>query len=114
MPPPATCVFCGAPIEAGEEMSGRPPHAAHARCADAALADDRHWDAVAAATGDDQATGEGDQAAGAPPSAGTPGSRAGCLGLIVLGVIGAAAWRVVVGSDLLHRLDVLWVEHQRS
>jgi hypothetical protein len=43
----ATCVFCGAVIGAEEPMSGRPPMAAHPACADAALADDRHWDAVA-------------------------------------------------------------------
>lgn len=47
-----TCVFCGRPIEPGEERSGRPPHAAHAACADAALASDAHWDAIASASGD--------------------------------------------------------------
>ena len=36
------CVFCGQPIAAGEETAGRAPMAAHAACADAALADDAH------------------------------------------------------------------------
>lgn len=113
MPPAVTCVFCGAPIAPDEEMSGRPPHAAHARCADAALADDRHWDAVAAAT----AGGSGDPADQPADSQGTAtapaGGRGGCLGLVALGLIGAAlAYRVAVGSDLLHRLDVLRVERQ--
>jgi hypothetical protein len=114
MPQPATCVFCGARIEPGEEMSGRPPHAAHARCADAALADDRHWDAVAAATGADQATGEGDQSADTPPTAATPGGgRAGCLGVVVLGFVGVVAYGLRAGSDLLHRLDILGIERER-
>jgi hypothetical protein len=43
----ATCVFCGAVLGVDEPMSGRPPMAAHPACADAALADDSHWDAVA-------------------------------------------------------------------
>ena len=48
---PPTCVFCGAPILPDQESSGRPPIASHAACADAALADDAHWDAVADAAG---------------------------------------------------------------
>lgn len=45
------CVFCGNPIEADEERAGRGAAAAHAACADRALADDAHWDAIAEASG---------------------------------------------------------------
>lgn len=75
------CVFCGQPIAAGEETAGRAPMAAHAACADAALTDDEHWDAISAGTG-----------SGAPeePEAGTPvARRAGCLALAMLPVIAA-------------------------
>ena len=45
-------MFCGKPIGEGEPVAGRPPAAAHAACADAALTDDRHWDAIAASSGE--------------------------------------------------------------
>lgn len=66
----AACVFCGRPIEPGEATAGRAPMAAHASCADAALASDEHWDAVS------------DASSGEPGASGldrTP--RVGCLGV---------------------------------
>jgi hypothetical protein len=54
--------------------------AAHAACADAALADDRHWDAVADASPDAGATPEG--GAAVTSEAGRPEAKrrsAGCL-----------------------------------
>ncbi|MEO8510701.1 MAG: hypothetical protein ABI534_05610 [Chloroflexota bacterium] len=44
------CVFCGDPIGADAERTGRGAMAAHAACADRALADDAHWDAIAGAS----------------------------------------------------------------
>jgi hypothetical protein len=71
------CVFCGKPIEPGEPAAGRPPMAAHAACADAALADDAHWDRVAAAAPEPE-TGD------APPQPSQRGGRAGgCLTLLL-------------------------------
>jgi hypothetical protein len=67
---PTACVFCGEPIGPGEEVAGRAPMAAHAACADAALTDDEHWDAVS-----QRATGGG---AGSTLDK-TP--RVGCLGV---------------------------------
>ncbi len=52
------CVFCGEPIADADPTVGRAPQAAHATCADAALADDAHWDAVAAASGVQEDTAE--------------------------------------------------------
>jgi hypothetical protein len=49
---PTTCVFCGKPIAEGEPAAGRAPAAAHATCADRALTDDGHWDAIAASSGE--------------------------------------------------------------
>jgi hypothetical protein len=56
--------------------------AAHATCADAALASDTHWDAIA---GDDDGGDGGDQAedVGQP----VPAHRAGCLGVLVVGAL---------------------------
>jgi hypothetical protein len=71
------CVFCGEPIDPGEEAAGRAPMAAHAACADAALADDAHWEAIDAA-GTEGESHEPD----APPS-----GRAGCLAALALLVI---------------------------
>jgi hypothetical protein len=75
------CVFCGRPIGADEPSSGRPPMAAHAACADAALADDHHWDAVARATPEPELDDE-------PAEEPDGGSRAtvregGCLALVL-------------------------------
>lgn len=72
----ATCVFCGKAIGPDEPTSGRPPMAAHAACADAALADDRHWDAVAGANP------EPDEAAAPEPQKAE--TRSGCLTLVAL------------------------------
>lgn len=72
------CVFCGRPIAAGEETAGRAPMAAHAACADAALADDEHWDAISAESPDEDATN-------AEPSPDSPApGRAGCLTMAAL------------------------------
>lgn len=46
------CVFCGSPVGADDERTGRGAAAAHAACADRALTDDAHWDAIAEAEGD--------------------------------------------------------------
>jgi hypothetical protein len=84
---PDTCVFCGRPIEPDQERSGRPPHAAHAACADAALASDAHWDAIASASGD--------TAPAEPPPEEAPAQERragpGCL-VLVLPTLGVAAW----------------------
>jgi hypothetical protein len=86
----ATCVFCGAVIGADEPMSGRPPMAAHPACADAALADDRHWDAVAGTEPGSDADDEGAQ-----------GDRArrrsvGCL-VIAIAIVTALLLAVLLG-----------------
>jgi hypothetical protein len=72
---PAACVFCGRPIAGDEPVAGRPPMAAHAACADAALADDRHWDAVAGPEVD--ATGEA-------PTDGARRRGMGCLSVLAV------------------------------
>jgi hypothetical protein len=60
--------------------------AAHAACADAALADDAHWDAVSAGT--PPAPDEPD----AGPGPGTaPARRSGCLALVAMLVVVTAA-----------------------
>lgn len=83
------CVFCGEPIGPGEETAGRAPMAAHATCADAALADDAHWDAVNAASPGEEEPG-GDAGRPAPVS-----RQAGCL------LIGSTIpWVVLVGTLL--------------
>ncbi|HEX6139819.1 MAG TPA: hypothetical protein VF013_05050 [Candidatus Limnocylindria bacterium] len=51
-PSEPTCVFCGRPIDPDEPSTGRGEIAAHAACADAALADEGHWEAIAAANGE--------------------------------------------------------------
>jgi hypothetical protein len=83
MPSPSTpeCVFCGQPITAGQPMTGRSPIAAHASCADAALADDRHWDAVADGAGDEPGTPA--DAPGAEGAGRATGTRSGCLALVL-------------------------------
>jgi hypothetical protein len=78
----ATCVFCGKAIGPDEPASGRPPMAAHAACADAALADDRHWDAVAGAS--PQSDEEG-AAEGRP--ADTKRRSAGCLTIAAVALL---------------------------
>jgi hypothetical protein len=68
------CVFCGQPIAPDQPMVGRGPMAAHAACADAALADDAHWDAISAGAAN---TGE-------PPETAEPiVGRSGCLVLVM-------------------------------
>lgn len=76
----SACVFCGEPIEPGQAKVGRPPMAAHATCADEALADDAHWDAIAEHEGSLHETTDD---ANAPRA-----RRLGCLTLII--GIGAA------------------------
>lgn len=91
---PDTCVFCGRPIEPGAERTGRAPHAAHAACADAALASDAHWDAIASASGDTE-RGEASPEA-APPQERRAGP--GCL-VLLLPMFGALAGvAAIVGS----------------
>jgi hypothetical protein len=77
----ATCVFCGRAIDPDEPTSGRPPMAAHAACADAALADDRHWDAVAGASP------SADETPDAPSEPAPTERRSGCLALVALAVL---------------------------
>jgi len=79
-----SCVFCGKPIGDGEPVAGRPPAVAHAACADAALTDDRHWDAIAASSGEqveDEASSE--QAA----------KRSGCLAVALVSAVAIAVLR---------------------
>ena len=76
--PGATCVFCGRLIGPDELMAGRAPMAAHSACADAALADDSHWDAVA---GGSIGADEEDSKA---PDAATERRSAGCLAIAAI------------------------------
>jgi hypothetical protein len=88
--PTANCVFCGRPIGPDETMVGRPPSAAHAQCADAALTDDRHWDAIAAASGDADAAEE------EPAQVQSTGARrAGCLSALPALLMSASALAMV-------------------
>jgi hypothetical protein len=77
-PRPTACVFCGLPLADGEPVAGRPPAAAHAACADRALTDDGHWDAIAAASGEPV-----DEEARTQPSA----RRAGCLAIALVAAV---------------------------
>lgn len=86
-----TCVFCGKPIEAGDERAGRPPMAAHAACADAALADDIHWDEVAARSGDVGAGEDQAESSEAQPAPAGRRGRAGCLTLVLAALLALAA-----------------------
>ena len=64
--------------------------AAHATCADAALASDTHWDAIA---GQDAGASPEDEPDASPPPA--TAHRAGCLGALALlvGLLAVAASR---------------------
>ena len=77
-----TCVFCERPITADTPSVGRPPIAAHAACADAALADDRHWDEIATGTPEPEEPSD----AAAPPAA----RSGGCLAVSALALIAVA------------------------
>lgn len=79
-------MFCGRSIGPDEAMVGRPPSAAHQACADAALTDDRHWDAIAAASGDAEAADEEPAQATA-----TGARRAGCLSVLPALLVAAGA-----------------------
>jgi hypothetical protein len=79
-----TCVFCERPITPDAPSVGRPPIAAHAACADAALADDRHWDEIA--------TGAPEPEESPDPTV-PPTRTAGCLAvaaLVLLAVVRSA------------------------
>lgn len=69
--------------------------AAHASCADAALADDAHWDAISEARGGDQAepaaSAEKEERAGTTP-------RTGCLALAGLGLLGILLGALLAAS----------------
>ena len=90
-----TCVFCDRPIGPDESRVGRGEAAAHAACADAALADERGWDRIAEALGDDApapAAGAGADGATGPGTGGgsapaTAPARAGCATLAVLALV---------------------------
>ncbi len=72
---PDRCAFCGQLIGPDEPKSGRGESAAHVACADAALADDRFWDRIAAGVGD---TAPAEGARGGTEAAGSPAAaRAG-------------------------------------
>jgi hypothetical protein len=58
--------------------------AAHAACADAALADDRHWDAVAAS----QPESDVADAPTGPDRQDVPARKAGCLAIAVVVLVG--------------------------
>lgn len=72
------CVFCGQPIGPDDERTGRGATAAHAACADRALADDAHWDEIAEASGADDAQ-----------QSGAAARSRGCLAVIAV-VVAAA------------------------
>jgi hypothetical protein len=55
--------------------------AAHASCADAALADDRHWDAIASREPD-----AGDEEPATQPAGTDQGRTAGCLPVLAAGI----------------------------
>ena len=88
------CVFCGEALGEGTPIVGRPPRAAHAACADAALGDDAHWDAVATASGvDDRA---GDEVPPAEDPARATARGAGCA--TISSVVVASAMAIVLGK----------------
>ena len=78
------CVFCGQPIGPDQEAAGRPPMAAHVSCADAALADDTHWDAISGSTEADSSDSAGNEESSAPSA-----RAGGCLAiaLVLLAVV---------------------------
>jgi hypothetical protein len=78
----STCVFCERPITADAPSVGRPPIAAHAACADAALADDRHWDEIATGAPEPE-----EEEATTPPT----GRTGSCLAVSALVVVAMAA-----------------------
>jgi hypothetical protein len=86
------CVFCGQPIRPEQEAAGRPPMAAHASCADAALVDDAHWDAINRVDQADSSDSARNEGSSAPPA-----RAGGCLALalvllaLVLLVVGQLA-----------------------
>ena len=80
------CVFCGQPIGPDDERTGRGATAAHAACADRALADDAHWDEIAEASGADDAS----------PAGPSPRSR-GCLAIIAVVLVVALILAAATG-----------------
>ncbi len=84
------CTFCGRPIGPGEPGVGRGETAAHAACADAALADEGTWERIAGGLGDSEPPAEaaGDDAG---PDAGGADAGRGAGGAGAAG--GAAAGR---------------------
>ncbi len=86
----ARCVFCGESISETDAAVGRAPHAAHAACADAALADDAHWNAVAAASGVSEEEGPTGEAGGQSTG---PRRGIGCATIAVPVVLFAAGLR---------------------
>lgn len=79
------CVFCGHPITADEPRAGRGQAAAHARCADRALADDAHWDAIA------ESSAEGHAEERSAPR------RGGCLAIVAITLIVALVLAAAAG-----------------
>ncbi len=67
---------------------GHGESAAHAACADAALGDERLWDGIAGAVGDD---GPGSPSGRASPSAARPGCA--LVGALLLAA-SSATWRI--------------------
>ena len=102
---PERCVFCGNPIAPDELAVGHGESAAHVSCADAALGDERLWEGIASAVGDDgpvsgddgQASRDhppvpGDGGPASPPGQGPPAAgRSGCAVLAALLLLLAAA-----------------------
>ena len=86
------CVFCGEALGEGTPIVGRPPHAAHAACADAALADDAHWDAVATASGLDDRAGDEVPPAEDPPRATARGAGCATISSVVVASAAAILW----------------------
>ena len=86
-PPSEICTFCGRPIRPGAVSVGRGETAAHAACADAALADESRWERIAGGHGEPPSTSE-PSSAGEPERTGSSGigpARSGCaLSLVAL------------------------------
>jgi hypothetical protein len=88
------CVFCGRPLEPHQERTGRGESTAHAECADRALADDAHWDRIAAQTGD---RGEAPSEAPADEPAQTQARKSGCLAVASMALMLASLLLIVLG-----------------
>lgn len=88
------CTFCGRPIEPGQARVGRGETAAHAACADAALADEGRWERIAGGLGEPPSAAEPGPST-TPSGAGSAragGARTGCaLSMVALSALALSA-----------------------